>query len=40
LLNEEVAKEAMAEVSAKQNKTQEPGEKTHQLYSFTEESTI
>jgi len=36
-LNEEVAKEAMAEVSAKQNKNQEPMEKSHQLYNFTEE---
>lgn len=37
-LNEDVAKEAMAEASAKQNNTQESVDKTHQLYSFTEES--
>jgi hypothetical protein len=38
-LNEEVAKEAMAEESAKQNQAQESVEKTHELYRFTEEST-
>jgi len=36
-LNEDVAKEAMAEASAKKIKSEESVEKKHQLYSFTEE---
>ena len=36
-LNEDVAKEAMAEESAKQNKTQDAVDKTHELYGFTAE---
>ena len=36
-LNEDVAKEAMAEDSAKQNKNQEVVDKTHELYGFTAE---